>query len=167
MKENCSSILKLLDKYFDSELNKEEISKIESHLKTCINCQDELEALKFLRQTMKKQVEEALEKEDFTWVWQKIERGIKSQRKPTFLENLRLRLDISFFLKRKVFIPAIATICVLILILIPIIFKKKPSISDLSVVKYVESQTNNVMVYESDKTELTVIWLFETKETES
>jgi hypothetical protein len=47
------------------------------------------------------------------------------------------------------------------LALAPSFFMKVPSSPDSSVVEYVESQNYNVMVYESEKENVTVIWLFE------
>jgi hypothetical protein len=60
-----------------------------------------------------------------------------------------------------------ATIMVLFFITTQIYFKKTPSYSGASVVEYVESETNNVMVYDLEKAKVTVIWLFEEPEEES
>ena len=166
MKDSCSSVSKLLEKYFDHEATEEERSFVEAHLPGCPNCQDALNMMAGLRDMMKNPVEEAVEKEDFPWVWQKIERGIRLEEKPPWWESLRSWLDISFLLKRRVWIPAVATIAILILIVAPILFKKTPSYSGLSVVEYIESQNYNVMIYESEKAKVTVIWLFEGPEQE-
>jgi hypothetical protein len=58
-------------------------------------------------------------------------------------------------------VPAAAAIVILLLIITPYFYTKTPSSSDPSVVEYVESQTHNVMVYESEKGDVTVIWLLE------
>jgi hypothetical protein len=50
---------------------------------------------------------------------------------------------------------------IILLITIPLFFKKTPSLLDQSVIEYVESQTHNVMIYESENKKVTVIWLFE------
>jgi hypothetical protein len=59
-----------------------------------------------------------------------------------------------------------ATLVVLLFITAQIFFKKIPSYSGASVVEYVESETNNVMVYDLEKAKVTVIWLFEEPEEE-
>jgi hypothetical protein len=119
-----------------------------------------------LRTLIKIPVEEAVQKEDFPWVWQKIEREIRLQEKLTWWQSVRSWLDVSPLFKKKVWIPAVATLVVLLFITSQIFFKKIPSYSDTSVVEYVESETNNVMVYDLEKAKVTVIWLFEEPEEE-
>jgi anti-sigma-K factor RskA len=61
----------------------------------------------------------------------------------------------------------VAAAAIILIITIPLLFKKTPSYPSPSVVEYVESQTHNVMVYESENTKVTVIWLFEEPEKET
>jgi len=167
MKGSCSAVSKLLEKYFDQEVTDEERSLVEAHLLDCHACQDVLRSVEKLRNLVRAPVEEAVQKEDFQWVWQKIERGIRLKERPTFWETLQSWLQIPPLFQRKVWIPAVATITIILLITIPLLFKKTPSYPGLSVVEYVESQTHNVMVYESENTKVTVIWLFEEPEKET
>ena len=167
MKGSCSAVSKLLEKYFDQEVTDEERSLVEAHLLDCHACQDVLRSVEKLRNLVWAPVEEAVQKEDFQWVWQKIERGIRLKERPTFWETLQSWLQIPPLFQRKVWIPAVATITIILLITIPLLFKKNPSYPSLSVVEYIESQTHNVMVYESENTKVTVIWLFEEPEKET
>jgi len=167
MKGSCSAVSKLLEKYFDQEVTDEERSLAEAHLLDCHACQDVLRSVEKLRNLVWAPVEEAVQKEDFQWVWQKIERGIRLKERPTFWETLQSWLQIPPLFQRKVWIPAVATITIILLITIPLLFKKNPSYPSLSVVEYIESQTHNVMVYESENTKVTVIWLFEEPEKET
>jgi anti-sigma factor RsiW len=166
MKDSCFSVLKLLEKYFDQEVTDKERLSVEGHLQDCPACRDALRSMEELRTLIKVPVEEANQKEDFPWVWQKIEREIRLQEKLTWWQSLRSWLDISPLFKKKVWIPAVATVVVLLFITAQIIFKKTPSYPDASVVEYVESETNNVMVYDLEKAKVTVIWLFEEPEEE-
>jgi hypothetical protein len=166
MKDSCSSVLKFLEKYFDQEVTDKERLLVEGHLQDCPACQDALRSMEGLRTLIKIPVEEAVQKEDFPWVWQKIEREIRLHEKLTWWQSVRSWLDVSPLLKKKVWIPAVATVVVLLLITAQIIFKQTPSYSDASVVEYVESRTDNVMVYQIDKSKVTVIWLFEEPEEE-
>jgi anti-sigma-K factor RskA len=118
------------------------------------------------RNLIKSPVEETVEREDFPWVWQKIERGIQLKERPTAWEFLRSWLDMSHLFKKRVMIPAVAAVVILILITAPLLFKKTTSYPSPSVVEYVESPTYNVMVYESENSKMTVIWLFEGQEQE-
>jgi len=162
MKDSCSSVSKLLEKYFDQEVTDEEKPFVEGHLQDCLACRNALRSMEELKTLMKVPVEEAVRKEDFPWVWQKIEREIRStQEKLTWWRSLRSKLDVSPLFKRKVWIPAAATVVVFLFLTAQIIFEKTPSYSDASVVDYVESQTGNVMVYQLEKPKVTVIWLFE------
>jgi anti-sigma factor RsiW len=166
MKNYCSSVSELLEKYFDQEVTQEERALVEGHLPDCAACRDALHSMESFRNLIKSPVEEAVEKENFPWVWQKIERGIRLKERPTVWESLRSWLDITPLLKKRVLIPAVAAVVILILITAPLLFKKTSSYSDLSVVEYVESGTHNVMVYELENSKMTVIWLFEGQEQE-
>jgi predicted anti-sigma-YlaC factor YlaD len=161
MKDPCSSILKLLEKYFDQEATDNERLLVEGHLRGCVECRNALKSMQELRTLMKSPVEEAVQKEDFPWVWQKIEREIrKGQGKLTWWQSLRSWLDVSPLFKKKVWIPAAATLVVLLLIIAQIIFKETLSYPNASVVEYLDSPTYNVMVYQVEP-KVTVIWLFE------
>ena len=162
MKDSCSSVSKLLEKYFDQEVTEKKRLLMEGHLQDCLACRNALRSMEELRTLIKVPVEEATQKENFPWVWQKIEREIrKGQEKLTWWQSLCSWLDVSPLFKKKVWIPAAATFVVLLFITAQIIFKETPSYSDASVVEYVESQTDNVMVYQLEKLKITVIWLFE------
>jgi hypothetical protein len=167
MKDSCSSVSKFLEKYFDGEVTDKEKHLVEGHLHDCPICRDALKSMEDLRVFIKTPVEEAAEKEDFPWVWQKIEREIRSQEKLTWWQSLRSWFDVSPLFRKKVWIPAAATLVVLFLITGQIIFKKAPSYPGASVVEYVESETNNVMIYDLEKAKVTVIWVFEGPEKES
>jgi anti-sigma factor RsiW len=166
MKDSCSSVSKLLEKYFDQEITDKERSLMEGHLQDCSACRDALKSMEELRALIKVPVEEALQKEGFPWVWQKIEKEIRLQKKLTWWQSLRSWFDVSPLFQRRVWIPAVATVVVLLFITAQIILRKTPSYPDASVVEYVESETDNVMVYQLEKPKVTVIWLFEGPEKE-
>ncbi len=166
MKDSCSSISNRLEKYFDQEVTDEEKLLVENHLLGCPSCRDALNSLNELRACIKVPIDEAARKEDFPWVWQKIEREIRLRRKLTWWQSFRSWIDVSPLFKRKVWIPAVATIVVLLFVTAQIIFRKTPSYPGPSVVEYLQSDNYNVMVYESDKPKVTVIWLLEEPEEE-
>jgi hypothetical protein len=166
MKKECSSASKLLDKYFDQEVTPEERSLVEDHLPGCPACRSALLSMENLRNLIKSPVEEAVEKENFPWVWEKIERGIQQEEKSGLWESLWSWLDVVFPRKRKILIPAVAAVVLFVLITAPLLYEKISSYPDSSVVEYVESETYNVMVYERETPQVTVIWLFEGAEEE-
>jgi anti-sigma factor RsiW len=166
MNRECSSISKLLDKYFDQEVTPEERSLVEDHLPDCSACRMALDSMKNLRFLIKNPVEEAVEKETFPWVWEKVEKGIQRKERAGLLESLWSWLDVISLRKKRVLIPAVAVAIILILVTAPLVFKKTTSYPTLSVVEYVESETYNVMVYELEAPQVTVIWLFEGPEEE-
>lgn len=161
MKDPCSSVSTFLEKYFDQEVTDKEKLFVEGHLQDCPACRDVLRSMEELRTLIKVPVDEAAQKEDFPWVWQKIEREIRLQKKLPWWQSVRSWLDVSPLFKKKVWIPAVATLMVLLFVTGQIIFKKTPSYPDASVVEYVESGTNNVMIYNLENAKVTVIWVFE------
>jgi anti-sigma factor RsiW len=164
MKDSCLSVSTLLEKYFDGETTDKEKLLVEGHLHDCRVCRDALKSMEDLRVFIRTPIEEAAEKEDFPWVWQKIEREIRSQEKLTWWQSLRSWLDVSPLFKKKVWVPAVATLVVLLFVTGQIIFRKIPSYPDSSVVEYIESETNNVMIYNLEKAKVTVIWVFDEPE---
>ena len=167
MKSECSSVSRLLEKYFDQEVTQKERSLVEDHLPDCPACRRALQSMENLRILIKGPVEEAAGKETFPWVWEKVEKGIQPKERPGLWDFLKSWLDVTPFLKRRILIPAVAAAVILILITAPLLFKKTTSYQTLSVVQYVGSETYNVMVYELETPQVTVIWLFEGPEEES
>lgn len=161
MKDSCSTMLQLLERYFDRQMTEQERSLVENHLSGCTACRERLGELGSLRTLMKTPVDEALGQETFPWVWERIEKGIQQERKPSWWESLKSRLDLSPLFRKRIWIPAMAAAVVLLFITAQIIFKKTPSYSVASVVEYVESETGDVMVYQLEDPEITVIWIFE------
>ena len=164
MKDSCAATLELLEKYFDHEVSDEERSGIETHIEDCPDCRDRLRTMEGLRHLLKAPVDEVEQKEDFSRVWLRIERGIQPEETPAWGESIRRWIDL--ILRKRVWVPAAAVIVAIFLALTPSVLKRSPSSSDPSVVEYVESQDYNVMVYESEKGNVTVIWLFEGPEKE-
>jgi anti-sigma-K factor RskA len=168
MKGTCSRTAERLEKYFDGEMTEHERNLVRDHLLECRTCQAELNYLKELHTLIATPVDEAARQEDFPWVWQKIERRIQAEEKPSRLQSLREWLALSPFLRRRVWVPALA-VALLVAAAAPFLMEITSSPSAASVVVYVESQTNNVMVYESETDQETavVIWLFEEPDEES
>ncbi len=165
MIDSCSSLSKLIEKYFDREATDRERLLVDGHLKACSACRDVLTSMEGLKTLIKAPVEEAARQEDFPWVWQKIDREIRSQEKVSRWQSLRSWIDLSLLFKKKVWIPAVTMIAIFLFISTQVIFKKIPSYSETSVVEYVESETYHIMVYESEKA--TVIWLFDGEDQKS
>ena len=161
MKNSCSSVSKLLGKYFDQEVSEKEKLLIEEHLQDCSACRSALKSMEGVRALLKAPVEDAVQREDFPWVWQKIEKEIHLQKKLPWWQSLASWFDVSTLFRRRVWIPAAATLIVLLFITAQIIFKRTPSDAGASVVEYLDSPTYNVMVYQSEEPKVTVIWLFE------
>jgi anti-sigma factor RsiW len=167
MKDSCSSISRLLEKYFDRETTSDEGILVQDHLRQCAACQAQLKSMEELRTTLRTPVDEAVQKETFAWVWQKVEREIQDRPKPSWQESIRAWFGLSFPFRRRVWIPAVAAALLIIAIGSPLLFKETPSQTELSIVEYVQSDTNNVMVFESEKENVAIIWLFEGTEGDS
>jgi len=162
MRDSCSSLSESLGKYFDQEATERERTLVESHLLDCPNCRNVLKRMEGLRDLIKIPTEE-IPKEDFQWVWQKVQREVRKER-PTWRQSLWSWVDITLLLRRKIWIPAVASAVIIILFIAPLLFKNTPSYSGTSAVEYIESDSYNVMVYETEKGKVTVIWLLEGSE---
>jgi predicted anti-sigma-YlaC factor YlaD len=68
MKDSCSSVSKLLEKYFDQEVTEKKRLLMEGHLQDCLACRNALRSMEELRTLIKVPVEEATQKENFPWV---------------------------------------------------------------------------------------------------
>ncbi len=163
MKDLCSSVSKLLDKYFDQEATDKEKSLVEAHLAGCPACQDTLKYMGDFKELLEVPAEAAVQREDFERAWQNISREIRIQKKPSWRESIRSWLDLSPILRKKVWVPAVAVAAVLILLTTQGFFKETPSYVGLPDVEYVDS-SYSVMVYPMEKGKMTVIWLFEGQE---
>ena len=127
MNHRCSSVSNLLEKYFDQEVTDDERTLVEGHLPDCPACRETLHSMERVRNLIQSPVEEAVETENFPWVWQKIEREIRLKEKPTLWESFRSWLDITPLFKRRVLIPAVVAIAILIFVAAPLLFKKSTS----------------------------------------
>jgi hypothetical protein len=117
---------------------------------------------------LKAPIEEATEKEDLHRVWQKVQREIGQRERLTWGESLRSWLDVSPLFRKRVWVPALAVAMVILsLVTVPVLMRENASPMKLSVVEYVESQDYNVMIYEGEKGNVTVIWLFDGSDQEA
>jgi len=166
MKHPCSSVSKLLEKYLDQEVTDQEKALVETHLFDCSSCRDAMKSMEELSTVMKVPLYEIAREEDFDRVWQKVKREIRSEEKHSWWEGFRSWFGFATLHQKRVWIPAVAAALVLILVTVPLLLKKSPSLPVEFGVEYVESKTNNVMVYEVEESKVTVIWLFEGPEAE-
>lgn len=167
MRKDCSSISKLIDKYFDGETSQREQEVVEKHLKECPACLERLKFMGEVKLALQRPVMEAAEGETFPWVWEKIEKEIRFKPRWSLWESIQKGLGITPLIRKKIWIPATAVVTLLLLLFFPALFKKNSSHLPLPVVEYVESKTNNVMIYELENMKVTVIWLFEESEIDS
>src|SRR4030042_3382588 len=165
MKHPCSSVSKLLEKYLDQEVIDQEKALVEAHLLDCSSCRDALKSMEELSNVIKVPWDEIAREEDFDRVWLKVKREIRSEEKYSWREVFRSWFGLPMLHQKRVWIPAVAAALVLIFITVPLLLKKSPSLPVKFGVEYVESTTNNVMVYEVEQSKVTVIWLFEGPET--
>ena len=103
---------------------------------------------------------------DFDRVWMKVRREIQREASPRGWESLLSWFNLSSLFRKKVWIPAAAALSLLLVLVFSPRLKETPSIPVQYGVEYVESKTNNVMVYEVGPA-VTVIWLFEGDEEEA
>jgi predicted anti-sigma-YlaC factor YlaD len=165
MKHLCSSVSELLEKYVDREVTEQERALVEAHLLDCSSCRDDLKSLQELSNVMKVSLGEMARGEEFDRVWLKVRRELRSEENRSWWEAFRAGFELSVLLRKKVWVPAVVAILLLIFVTVPLLTKKSPSLPVDFGVEYVESKTNNVMVYEVGPS-VTVIWILEGTEEE-
>ncbi len=164
MRRDCSSISTLIDKYFDQETSQGEQEVVEKHLRECPACRERLKFMGEVKLALQRPVMEASEKETFPWVWEKIEREIRFKPRWSLWDFVKRRFDLTPLIGKKIWIPATVVATLLLLLFYSAPIKKNSSHLPLPVVEYIESKTNNVMIYELENVKVTVIWLFEESE---
>jgi hypothetical protein len=165
MKESCPSVSELLERFFDEEATEEENVLVGNHLLECVNCQETLHSMERFRDLLKAPVEEAVRKEEFPWVWQNIERRIRTPERANWWESFR-SLIVLPIRRKKVWVPGLVILAALTFFTRAFILENTPSYPVPPIVEYVESPAHNVMIYELEKGKVTVIWLFDGPETE-
>ncbi len=166
MRDPCPPILELLEKYGDREATEAERSAVDAHLLTCPSCHAAWKRTERLKGLMKVSAEEPPGEGEFERAWRRIHQGITAEKRPSLREYLRSWFDLSPLFRKRILIPA-AGVALALVLASTLLLKKIPSYPEPPVVEYVESQTCDVMVYEPEKTKVTVIWLFEAPEKES
>jgi anti-sigma factor RsiW len=161
MNDPCSSVSQLLERYFDRESTDQEKTRVETHLLDCPSCRQALKSMEELSHLMKVPVEEYAGKKDLERVWLRVKRETQFEVKPSWGQVFRSWFGLPALLRKRVLIPAVAAIMLLVFITAYPLFEKSPSLPGQFGVEYVDSETNNVMVYEIEKANMTVIWLFE------
>jgi anti-sigma factor RsiW len=162
MKDLCSSMSELLERYHDGEATEQERSRVEDHLSGCFACREIVTEMEELGNLLRAPIEEAAAAENFNRVWQNVRREIRERPRLPWWESLRFWLGVSPLLRKKVWVPALAAaMLILSFVIVPTLLRENTSPARLSAVEYVESPNHNVMIYEEEKGNVTVIWLFD------
>lgn len=100
---NCKEMRKLISAYMDNELDPKNKEKVETHIKECPYCQKELKELTKLSNTIHSFKKEELPANFRVFVKEKIQEKLSVKEKPKV-----------FILPRWQFVPAVATLLVII-----------------------------------------------------
>jgi len=159
----CRKILKDMDKYLDGELESEKIPFFEGHLKTCTSCREVLAQYREERQQRVLNLlpdKIPLTTQDILIFLQErsaVKSDVAPVSIPGFKENPLIRV------KKWVFRPVPATafaLCMIALALslfLPFSYHHKDSDAGI-IIDQIES-SQNVMIYQPEKTDTTIIWI--------
>jgi hypothetical protein len=101
----CDLPIELLSGYLDGELDEQQKTRVEAHLKTCPACQEELEALKLIDQRVRDRVFEEPSREfEFT-----LNRRI--------MDKIRVAPRLSLFRLTPIFAPVAAGLLILVILI--------------------------------------------------
>jgi len=166
MKDRCSVVSALLERYHDQEVTEEERRLIEDHLSQCPSCRDLLSTTAQIGTLIKLPIQEASERADFDRTWTKIRREIEKREPLPWWESLGDRLKASLFSWKRAWIPAMAAALIVVGLIVGPVLLEDQSPLKMSSVEYVESADYNVMIYEGEKGNVTIIWLFDRSDEE-
>jgi anti-sigma factor RsiW len=159
MKGACSLSAELLERYMDSEMTDRERGVVETHLAECPSCSELLRSMMEFSAMIKVPAAEHPSNAEYDRLWRHIKNESQKKRAPRF--------DFLGFLRQRIWVPASAVALVLVIVAASLLFKKTTTVPGRFGVEYVESKTNNVVVYEVEKSNVTVIWLLEGPEEDS
>ena len=141
---------------------------MEGHLSQCRACRGLVAEMEELGNLLKAPIEEAVRQGDFYRVWRNVQREIRENPRLSRWESFRSWVDASSLFRKRVWVPALAAaMLILSFIVVPVLMRKDTSHMMLSAVEYVESPDYNVMVYEGEQEDVTVIWLFDRPDQEA
>lgn len=167
MKDQCSDIKKLLERYYDNERSEKEKMEIDVHLTTCTECKRELKSLQGLSVLIREYGTMAAEEETFEKVWH----GVKKRTGEPVGAGLALPTNKVWHSVRLLYKPILASAFVVLLMLAWLFYPYKTeelpeAKTGLVVVEAVESSPKGVMVFNANDGSVAVIWLFEIEDGE-
>lgn len=167
MKDRCSAVSTLLERYHDQEVTEEERKEIEEHLSECSSCRDLLSRTAEIAELIKLPIHDSSERADFEKAWVKIRREIQKKEPLPWWISVGEWLRVSLFSWKRAWVPAMAAALIALgLIAGPVLLEDRGTLKVFSV-EYVESSNYNVMIYEGEKGNVTVIWLFDPSDEEA
>lgn len=167
MKDRCSAVSVLLERYHDREVTEEERKLIEEHLSQCSSCRDLLSMTVEISGLVKAPIQEASERVDFERTWVKIRREIEKKEPVSWWISFAEWLQLSLFSWKRVWVPATAAVLIALGLIVGPLLMEDQELLKASSVEYVESSDYNVMIYEGEKGNITVIWLFDRSDEEA
>lgn len=149
----CVDLTNKFTAYIDDELSEEEENRIDEHLNFCPNCRRQLERLRKSSGLVSAALS-AKSAADFDKIWRNIESQIRCR--SSVWQNL-----CSYISKPLFWIPASATVAVVLLLASYLPVFRSPHPVSLSRVESVFSKTGDIMLFETAKTSQPIIWIVE------
>jgi len=158
---HCARVQPMLDAYADGELARVQASFVAGHLQDCTACQSEFESLNSLRRAVRGSIEAELATDPTADLWSSVRTALAEEASanadPKIVpvpRRLSARPALAFV--------AVAVVGLVTLFALPADEQSKINVaSDTFVIEEIDAGNNNVMVYESPDTNMTVIWVFD------
>ena len=153
MKTDCEHFGPQLSAYLDGELPKKERHEVEKHLKTCQSCRQLVSELDEAGGVIKAAL--SLDSEpgvDLTGVWEEIES--QADFGPTIWQKIKSLVD-----RPVVWLPAAAATAAIALLIFVMPVEKTREPIEFSRVESVYSQTGRVMLLQTAKSRMPIIWV--------
>ncbi len=112
-------------------------------------------------------IHEVCERADFEKAWTNIRREIRPREPSRLWESVGLWLKASCLSWKRAWVPAAAAALIVAGLIVGPILREDQTAFKMSSVEYVESSDYNVMIYEGEKGNMTIIWLFDRSDEEA
>lgn len=160
MKMGCEKVRGLLGRFYDKELRGAEYDAVAEHVQACIHCSAELKKFERVGGVLRNHYESVSASEDLSDMWGRISSGLE----PPPLEEAPLwqRIRRVFAVPKPVWAVVGAVVIAVIVLFVYFPTTERPAVaSNECIIDKVEAENSSVMVYETGKTKMKIIWVID------
>jgi anti-sigma factor RsiW len=175
MTERCDTSLLL--RHLDGELSTRERRRLDAHLQACPGCRQALDGLRLVSGLLREQLEQPAQAADFSGFEERVLQAVATSARPPLGERLRVAWGEWQRAWRPVWVTAVVTAAVALLVLVPLLTRGPdtsiapppdgvPAVADKGVdnqviIDELEYRGQRSMIFSVSKNNTTVIWMYD------